>query len=296
MPVRVCLEESLRIIGSVAREYAPPVVPASALGSWFWCRLKAWHNTTLFNTGWLRKVRLGEAELDGLAVLWAAELAKKANPRIIVGKLIHGEPLGDVVREAGEFSLAVRLARERGRLMGEILGGRLPLGLIDPDEYEEQLRRYSGASDIVEYFRREKWPLIARRAKGFMVIGVPDRIEMASGGVRVVELKTTSRPRRQLARTISYRAALAQLAAYSWILVERWPVEEAVLVFRDHSGRLIARKVFDPDELAGYFEEKLLPVAESLASREPPEPPEKPPCRSCEYNFEKLLQHHAGVG
>ena len=138
----------------------------------------------------------------------------------------------------------------------------------------------------MEYSRLEEWPLIARRGRGFYVIGVPDRVEYSSngGGVRVVELKTTSRPqlfRRRNGR--GYRAAVSQLAAYSWILVERWPLEEAVLVVEDTAGDRVMIERFDPEELAAMFEEKLLPIAERLAATTPPRPWSRSPCRSCEY-------------
>jgi len=286
--LRACGDAALERVGALARSRAPPVVPASALGAWYWCRLKAWHNTTLFNTGWLSGSELGDEELRGLAILWAAELAKRANIRIILGKLIHGEPVSTVLGEASDYRLAVELLKGGAEAARRLLGSRLPYGLIDPEEFREQLRRYDGADDIVEYFKSEKWPLIARRADSFIVIGVPDSIEMADGAIRVVELKTTSRPRRSLAHSISYKAALAQLSTYSWILSSRWPVEKAVLVFRDQTGRLLMRRVFDAEELAAYFEEHLKTIAARLASPKPPEPPQRPPCRSCEYNLDRL--------
>jgi CRISPR/Cas system-associated exonuclease Cas4 (RecB family) len=287
--LKVCNDPSLERVGALAREKAPPVVPASALGSWYWCRLKAWHNTTLFNTGWLAGSRLGEEELRGLALLWAAELAKRANIRIMIGKLIHGEPPSEVFGEAADYRLALQLAEGGAEAARRLLGTKLPYGLIEPERFWEQLKRYREAEDIVEYFRGEEWPLIAKDAGGFIVIGVPDSIELSRGAVRVVELKTTSRPRRSLAGSTAYRAALAQLSAYAWILADRWPVEEAVLVFRDQTGRLLARRVFDAEELAGYFEEHLKPIAARLAAPQPPDPPGRPPCRSCEYNFDRLL-------
>jgi CRISPR/Cas system-associated exonuclease Cas4 (RecB family) len=286
--LKVCMDDAVKRVGVLARSKAPPVVPASALGTWYWCRLKAWHNTTLFNTGWLSPEDLGEEEFRGLAFLWAAELVKRANMRIIIGKLIHGEPIASVLEEASDYTLALKLLREGAKAAKELLGSRLPYGLIEPAKFEEQLKRYQNTSDIVEYFQSEEWPLIARDAGSFIVIGVPDSIEMIDGAVRVVELKTTSKPRRNLTHSITFKAALAQLSTYAWILVRRWPVEEAVLVFKDHTGKLLLRKVYDAEELANYFEEKLRHAAAELASTQPPEPQDKPPCRSCEYNFEKL--------
>jgi len=291
--LKLCEESPMKLVGVLARQRAPPVVPASALGTWHWCRLKAWHNTSLFNTGWLKGLKLDERVLDGLALLWAAEIAKKANPRIIMGKIVHGEPPAEVLREAKEYKLAIQLSRDRGRLLSKLLGKELPYGLIEPEEYEKQAARYAATTDVVEYFRREEWPLILRNAGNYVLIGVPDSIEMSRGGIRVVELKTTSRPRRVMGKGISYRAALAQLAAYAWILSERWPLEEAVLIFRDDTGKLILRKVFDPGELVEYYEERLHNIARDLASTEPPTPQAKPPCRSCEYStVERLASLH----
>ena len=281
---RVCLEAPLRRIGEAARRAGPPVVAASSIGSWHWCSLKAWHATTLFNAGWLRVEELSREELEGLAMLWAAELAKKGMPRVLHGRILHGDPVDPA--EVGEAAkLARLLAGEGGEALLKLSReGRLPSpGLIPPGLYEEQLRRYREAADLLEYMRRWDWPMIAREASGFTVIGVPDRVEEAPGGYRVVELKTTSRPWAARRRLRSYQAAKAQLAAYAWILVERWPIEEAVLVFEDNTGRVVLRERFDPELLSKWFEEKMLPVARALASREPPEPRGRPPCRSCEY-------------
>ncbi|KSW10693.1 hypothetical protein CF15_07855 [Pyrodictium occultum] len=142
------------------------------------------------------------------------------------------------------------------------------------------------AEDPVEYYWREEWPLMARRprSRGYTVIGVPDALEWSPAGLRVVEVKTTSRPRAMLRRGRGYWAARAQLAAYAWILSERWPVEEAVLLVRDATGATALRERLDPWELASWFEEKILPgVADRLASQSPPPRPRRPPCRSCEY-------------
>ncbi|ABM80556.1 PD-(D/E)XK nuclease family protein [Hyperthermus butylicus] len=286
--MRACQHSGVLLVGRLAREAAPPVVPASAIGSWHWCKVKAWHATTLFNTGWLRLDNLTDEALDGLALLWAAELGKKANPRIIRGKLVHGEQLADVILEASEYRLARLLLEERGKALRRLHSdGLIPcLGLIDPESFEEQLARYRTASDIVEYFRREEWPLIARRPshRSYVVIGVPDEIAWDDGGVKVVELKTTGKPWLVKARRQGYRAALAQLAAYAWMLVDRWPLETAELVFKDYAGNTVLREKHDPLELAELFEKEILPIADELASQEPPGQPARPPCQSCEYN------------
>jgi CRISPR/Cas system-associated exonuclease Cas4 (RecB family) len=288
-----CSEPLLARVGALARRVGPPVVAASSIGSWEWCPLKAWHATTLFNAGWLEPGRLEDWAWDGLAVLWAAELAKKAMPRIIRGLIIHGEEVRPL--EAGYSLEAARLlARHQGRALRDLHArGVLPvLGLIEPRAYEVQLQRYRGASDLVEYFRREEWPLVARRSpRGYMVIGVPDSIEETSGGYRIVEVKTTRRPDLMArGRGRGYRSALAQLAAYAWILLERWPIEEAVLVVRDPEGRQVAAKKLDPLSLADMFEEKLLPIASRLAAETPPRRREWAPCKSCEYGHQYPAQ------
>ena len=281
-----CLDPLLAKTGKAARQAGPPVVAASSIGSWEWCPLKAWHTVTLFNAGWLDPSLLEEWTWDGLASLWAAELAKKAMPRIIRGLIIHGEDVQPL--EAGSALDAARLlAVKRGEALRRLHeAGVLPvLGLIDPKAYRLQLSRYHAAYDLVEYYRREEWPLVARRAHGgYMVIGVPDSIEETTGGYRVVEVKTTSRPELMArGRGRGYRSALAQLAAYAWILSERWPVEEAILVVKDVEGRLVAVKKYDPLRLAEMFEKKLLPIAAQLASGTPPPRRRWAPCRSCEY-------------
>ena len=281
-----CMEPVLVRVGRAARRAGPPVVAASSIGSWEWCPLKSWHTVTLFNAGWIDASSGDEWIWDGLAALWAAELAKKAMPRIIRGLIIHGEDVRPL--EAGSALDAARLlAAERGRALRRLhADGVLPvLGLIDPEAYREQLRRYHEAYDLVEYYRREEWPLVARRApEGYMVIGVPDSLEETMGGYRVVEVKTTSRPELMArGRGRGYRSALAQLATYAWILSERWPVEEAMLVIKDVEGRPVAVKKYDPLRLAEMFEKKLLPVAAQLASGTPPPRRRWAPCRSCEY-------------
>lgn len=284
-----CLDAVLAAAGRAARLHGPPVVAASSIGAWSWCPLKAWHNTSLFNSGWLpfSLVEADDAVAGGLAALWAAELAKKSMYRIIHGKILHGDTVepGEAVEAA---RLAEELARRGARGLRELLRRRmLPgLGLIDPEAFERQLARYREAEDIVEYSKLEEWPLIARRGRGVYVIGVPDRVEYNrdGGGVRVVELKTTSRPRLFRRRSgRGYRAAVSQLAAYSWILVERWPLEEAVLLVEDAAGDRVMVERFDPEELAALFEEELLPIAERLAAPTPPRPRSRSPCRSCEY-------------
>jgi hypothetical protein len=286
MAKRVCEHRALVAIGSLARKKAPPVVPASSIGSWYWCRLKAWHSVSLFNTGWLSLEELGEEELAGLVVLWAAELWKKGRERIITGRIIHGESASDAISEALTGpQIAEILLREGGEAFEKLLeNGVVSMGLIDPREYEEQLKKYNEAADIVEYFRREEWPMIGRRApRGYMVIGVPDSIEYSRGGLRVAELKTSSKPWLVRRHSRSYLAAKAQLAAYTWILVEKWPLEEAVLVFKDVAGRTFLVERFVPEDLAEWFEKNGLAVADELASLEPPRPSDRAPCRSCEY-------------
>lgn len=281
---RVCTSEELAHVGRLARLRGPPVVAASSIGSWEWCPLKAWHATSLFNAGWLSPEALDPLAWDGLAALWAAELAKKAMPRVIRGILLHGEDFQPLEAEAA-LETARLLAAGRGDALRRLHGAAtLPLGLIEPRRYEEQLSRYRAAGDLVEYHRAEEWPLIARRGAGYTVIGVPDAVEEAAGGYRVVEVKTTRRPEMMArGRGRGYRSALAQLAAYSWILSERWPLEEAVLVVKDAEGRRVAAKRFDPLNLADMFEERLAPIAARLAAPEPPAPSRRPPCRSCEY-------------
>ncbi len=284
----VCLDPLLARVGALARRSGPPVVAASSIGSWEWCPLKAWHATSLFNAGWLDASRLEPWAWDGLAALWAAELAKKAMPRVIRGLIIHGEDVAP--GEAGAALAAARLlARRRGEALRELhrRGALAALGLIEPRAFAEQLRRYSEAADLVEYFRREEWPLIARPRDGYIVIGVPDRVEEAAGGYRVVEVKTTRRPELMArGRGRGYRSALAQLAAYSWILTSRWPVEEAMLVIRDVEGSRVAARRYDPLSLADMFEKKLAAIADALAAAEPPQRRGWTPCRTCEYGGE----------
>jgi len=283
-----CLWEPLRLIGAKARREAPPVIPASAIGSWHWCSLKAWHNTSLFNTGWLSLDRLDSRELEGLLYLWVAELWKKGRERIITGRLIHGDSFEDTLGEAitGPKLAEILVRGGVDALIKLVESGVIGAGLIDPGEYEEQLERYRSASDLVEYFRREEWPMIARRPRGerYTVIGVPDDISYGGGGLRIVELKTSSKPWLVRRRSRGYLAAKTQLATYAWILVERWPVEEAVLVYKDVTGRTFLEERFAPEDLAEWFEKKILPeIVENLASTKPPAPPGKAPCKTCEY-------------
>ncbi|ALL01841.1 hypothetical protein Pyrde_1798 [Pyrodictium delaneyi] len=285
----ICTDEALVLVGRLAREAGPPVVAASSLGSWHWCSIKAWHSTSLFNAGWLTPEVLTHDAWRGLALLWAAEFSKNSFIRVIRGRLLHGEDPREAIGDALQGAeLARRLAQggagELERLHRE---GVVPvLGLIDPAAYGEQFRRYMEAEDPVEYYRREEWPLIARqpRGRGYTVIGVPDQLEWSPAGLRVVEVKTTSRPWLMRRRQRGYRAARTQLAAYTWILSERWPVEEAVLLVRDASGATVLRERFDPEELAAWFEDDVLPeIGDQLAAPQPPSKPPRPPCRSCEY-------------
>jgi hypothetical protein len=284
---RVCIDQRLVAIGRVARKAAPPVVAASSIGTWYWCPLKAWHNTTLFNSGWLSIEQLKENELEGLALLWAAEFAKKSMIKIIHGRIMHGEKID--VREVVDSAYIAKGLVSRGKeFLYELIKSNTlqSLGLIDPTDFEKQLAKYRSAENLVEYSKREEWPLIARQApQGFYVIGVPDRVEWGSsgGGLRIVELKTTSKPHLVRQKRRSYRAALAQLAAYSWILSERWPVEEAVLVVLDNSGRVVLKEKHDPLTLSEWFEENVIQIALSLASQQAPQDPSRVPCRSCEY-------------
>ncbi len=283
--MRVCGDESLLILGRLVRRLAPPVVAASTVGAWHWCRLKAWHVTTLFNAGWLDLSSLTPGLLRGLAILWAAEFAKNSLIRVIRGRIIHGEyvePMEAV--EAAEHARALASPQGGEELLRLIRSGVVAgPGLIDPEALRLQLRRYAEASDLVSYHRREEWPLIAREADSFLLIGVPDSIEETTGGIRVVEVKTTSRPQSMRQHLRGYRAAKTQLAAYTWILIERWPIEEAVLIVKASDGSTVMVERFDPEDLAAWFEEHGLPKARQLASPEPPEPQRKPPCRSCEY-------------
>jgi len=287
--VRVCLDGSLRAVGAAARRAGPPVVAASSVGAWAWCGLKAWHNTSLFNAGWLPgRPEPGGVETRGLAVLWAGELAKKTLPRVIAGSIVHGEAAASPTELMEAARLARLLAGPRGpELLPALLdAGALPCkGLICPRDLEQQLRLYNEAGDLVEYSRGSAWPLVARPLPGRgLLIGVPDAVEEAPGGYRVVEVKTSSRPALMAARRgRSYRAAKLQLAAYAWILVDRWPLEEAVLVVKTQTGETVARHRYDPLSLADWFEEHGLPIAQALAAEAPPQPPHSPPCRSCEY-------------
>ncbi len=280
---RLCEDDHLAAAGMAARRAGPPVVAASSIGSWVWCPLKAWHATTLFNAGWLGG-ELEERVARGLGLLWAAELAKTSMYRIVHGRILHGEQVdpGELVAAA---EAARMLAREPVEALEKLRGRIVPghLGLIDPRAYERQLQRYREAWDLEEYHRLEDWPLVARSSRGLTVIGIPDSIQRSRGGYRVVELKTTSKPWLARRRGRSYQAAKLQLAAYAWILVERWPVEEAVLVFEAQDGRLVLRERHDAVSLAEWFEENGLPIAERLASPEPPGPHPRAPCGSCEY-------------
>ncbi len=284
---RLCIDQRLIAIGRAARKAAPPVVAASSIGTWYWCPLKAWHNTTLFNSGWLSIEQLNENELEGLALLWAAEFAKKSMIKIIHGKIMHGEEI-DVREVVDSARIAKNLANRGKEFFYELVKSNTlqSLGLIDPASFEKQLAKYRSTENLVEYSKKEEWPLIARQApQGFYVIGVPDRIEWQSigGGLKIVELKTTSKPHLVRQKRRSYKAALAQLATYSWILSERWPVEEAVLVVLDDSGRVILKEIYDPLTLSEWFEESIIRIALSLIDQRAPQNPSRTPCKSCEY-------------
>ncbi|MET1128554.1 MAG: PD-(D/E)XK nuclease family protein [Thermoproteota archaeon] len=282
----MCFEDGLAAVGRVARLRAPPVVPASAVGGWAWCPLKAWHNTTLFNAGWLDVEALDEAALKGLVLLWVSEFAKGFDRRVLIGLAVHGEKV-DVKGAAEGYAAAVNLVRRGSSYLVEMLRSgviRSP-GLIDPTDFSQQLERYRAAEDIEEYFRKWAWPMIARRVRrGYFIIGVPDRVEWTDGGLRVVEVKTVGDPSYVFKKMKAYWAAKYQLGAYAWILEERWPVEEAVLEFRDRRGGIVSRQKLDPGELVEWFEtEVIVNVADRLASEEPPGAHESRICKGCEY-------------
>ncbi|RUM47020.1 MAG: hypothetical protein DSY37_03790 [Hyperthermus sp.] len=294
MNTRLCLANELAKIGLAARKVAPPVVTASSIGSWHWCPLKAWHTTSLFNAGWLEPRSLTAELLDGLALLWATELSKRYMYRIIHGHILHGDHI-----EPGETITAAKLVAELAKSKGEALLTLLEKkvinspGLIDREAFERQLQRYMTSDDIVEYSRREEWPMIARRTRqGFYIIGVPDRVEWSSGGIRIVELKTTSKPWMMKKRGRSYWAAKTQLATYAWIMHEKWPLEEAILLVEDNAGRIVMREKHDPLELVEWFEENAMEIAAELASTKPPLKPRKAPCKSCEYTIVEASWRH----
>ncbi|GEM_PF-3888199 len=278
----ICTDKELVAIGRRARELAPPVVAASTIGSWYWCPLKAWHSNTLFNTGWLNIEKLTEEEIKGLATLWSIELAKRLHIDLIEGLLMHGEKV-DVENAVASHEIAGKLLENPKLITNLLLDKTIPSpGLIDPQEYNSAKKALNEAIDIVEYWH--KWKLIMKKNKNYVLIGIPDKLKWIEGGIELVEFKTTSNPYYVRKKMRTYKAAKAQLAAYTWMLVDKWPIERVVLVFKERTtGTLILREKYDPGELAEWFRENLLEVAETLSSANPPDSNKKPPCSSCDY-------------
>ncbi len=282
MITTICTSRELAAIGRKAREKAPPVVAASTIGSWYWCPLKAWHSNTLFNTGWINPGELTEEETKGLATLWSIELAKRLHIDLIEGLLMHGEQV-DVENAVVSHEIAGKLLENPKLITNLLLEKTIPSpGLIDPQEYSSAEKALSQASDIVEYWH--KWKLIMKKNRGYVLIGIPDKLKWIEGGIELVEFKTTGNPYYVRRRMRTYKAAKAQLAAYTWMLIDRWPIERVILVFKERTtGMLVLREKYDPGELAEWFRESLLEIAEILSSTNPPSSSEKPPCSSCDY-------------
>ncbi len=266
---RICYDTRVSLLGRVARQatrkkLGAVIVAASTIGSWHWCPRKAWHDTTLFNSGWLPRRLHDTRLLEGLAGLWEAQLARSRKPSVRRGRRIHGEYVGAELEIMDSCSIV-----ESG-----------VYGLLDPESFEKQLVRYKRASDPVEYHRAEDFPLIARRLNNVLLAGVPDGMKWGENGLIVYELKTTGNPERFF-RGPGLVAALHQLTAYTLILSERWGVEKAVLEVRWRDGRQVIS--YDAEKLIEKYGESVESIARRLASGTPPEGRSEL-CRSCEYS------------
>ena len=269
-PRGICIDPRVEALGAAARRArrrrGPVIVAASTIGTWYWCPRKAWLDDTLFNAGWLSE-REVEALRDPLASLWRVQLLRSRRPSVRRGRRIHGEYVGVELEDFDECLLVDMGAR----------------GLIDPARYEEQVERLERATDPVEYFRREEWPLFRYAADGYEILGVPDDVRRGSEGVIVEELKTTSNPKR-FAEGPGLQAALHQLAAYYLALSQRWRVEELVLRVVDQRTRAtVYLRRLKPRDIEPYAEEAL-EAARRIASTTPPRAPsDTSRCNTCEY-------------
>ncbi len=265
----ICTDPRAARLGAEARRArrreGPVIVAASSIATWHWCPLKAWHDTTLFNTGWLTPSQAAR-HADALASLWAAQLTRGRKPAVRRGRLIHGDHWGEELETLDPCSIP-----ELG-----------VLGLIDPQRYREQVKRLREARDPVEYYQREEWPLYTYETRDYVIAGVPDGVEHGEKGVIIYELKTTRNPHAFL-QGKGLQAALHQLAAYTLAISTRWNVEKAILEVRDHRGRRAATLTYTPNQLEQY-QENAKRIAKTLASDTPPPKPRNPPCKTCEYN------------
>ncbi|AEM38948.1 hypothetical protein Pyrfu_1080 [Pyrolobus fumarii 1A] len=275
-----CEWEPLVKLGEAARKArlreGPVLVPASSISSWYWCGLKAWHNVTLFNAGWLSSEEVQE-HLDALAVLWYAEIMRSSRPEVVAGKLVHGEV--DVLALEGVLQ-RLTLSDVKTLVMKGVLRG-----LIDPDDYKRQVERLDAASDPVEYFKREEWPLFRLPLDCCEIIGVPDGIEWGKRGVVLLEVKSSSRPERYEGGA-ALRSAKVQLASYYAILSSRWRVEKAILVVKGLDGSIYRRVEYHPEQLEAIWRTRGLPAARRLASFKAPSRRVKRLCGKCELGFE----------
>ena len=265
----ICDDPRVIRVGVVAREatrrrLGAVIVSASSIGSWHWCPRKAWHDTTLFNSSWLPRRISDSGVLEGLAGLWAAQLARSRKPAVRRGRRIHGEYVGAELEALDPCSIV-----ESG-----------VYGLLEVESFEKQLERYERVRDPVEYYRVEEFPLIATRVDHILLAGVPDGIMRGGEGLIVYELKTTSSPEKFLKGT-GLVAALHQLTTYTLILSERWRVEKAILDVRWRDGRRLLE--YNASELLREYRDSVLEIAKRLASSTPPRGNNRL-CRGCEYN------------
>lgn len=268
----ICRDPRVYALGAAARRArrrkGPVIVAASTISTWFWCPLKAWLDNTLFNTGWLTDKEV-EAYRDALASLWKAQLVRSRKPSVRIGRRIHGEYVGAELEEYDECLLVEMGAK----------------GLIDPDEYEKQVKKLEKARDPVVYFREEEWSLFRYTADSLEILGVPDGVNYGKDGYVIIELKTTRSPERFL-QGPGYQGALHQLAAYYLAISSRWPVEKAILLIVDQRRRVtVHEETLDPDRLDRLARESLN-IAHRIASLKPPASMHSEKCRSCEYNRE----------
>ena len=265
----ICVDKRVLELGVVARRArgreGPVIVAASSVASWHWCPLRAWHDVTLFNAGWLSR-REAAVYAEALAALWEAQLARGRRPAVRRGRLLHGDHWGEELEVLDACSVV-----ELG-----------VYGLIEPRAYREQVRRLEAARDPVEYFESQEWPLFVYRTAEYELAGVPDGVKRGSSGVIVYELKTTRNPE-GFVKGKGLVAALHQLTAYVLAIGSRWRVEKAVLQVADQRGRLVKVYEYTPGDL-GDIAESVKRIARELAGGSPPGKPRGAPCKTCEYN------------